>query len=132
MLIELPSDAYELWVASFQPVLDRFAFVLVAEEQSSLVGFLAGRTRALPPHFGSGQAGFISDVFTDAAHRNRGIATEMLGRACSWFTDRGIERLELQVVAGNAEARSFYLRHGWVEELTQMVRETGPGTDRPK
>jgi len=132
MLLELPVDAYELWAASFKSALGRFAFVFVAEEEESLVGFLAGRIRAQPQHFGGQQAGFISDVFTDGAYRNRGIAGELISRARSWFNERGIDRIELQVVAHNSEARDFYLRNGWVEELTQMVWEKSCGGGHPE
>lgn len=121
MLLELPPDAFQLWMASLQPVLDRFGFVFVAEEAEALVGFLAGRIRSLPAYFGGQQVGFISEVFVPDSRRNRGIAHELLSMAHTWFRERNIARLELQVVINNSHARNFYLRRGWVEELTQMV-----------
>jgi GNAT superfamily N-acetyltransferase len=121
MLLGLPPDAYQLWVASFQPILGRFGFVLVAEEAKSLVGFLAGRIRSLPPHFGGHQTGHFSELFVADSHRRRGIADELLSAGINWFRERGIQRIDLPVLAKNSGAREFYLRRGWVEELVQMV-----------
>jgi GNAT superfamily N-acetyltransferase len=121
MLLEVPFDAYRLWVKSFQPVLERFAFVLVAEESNSLVGFFAGRLRSLPPHFGGYQVGHFSELFVADSHRRRGIADELLSAGIKWFRERNIHRIDLSVLAKNSEAREFYLRRGWVEELIQMV-----------
>jgi GNAT superfamily N-acetyltransferase len=121
MLIELPPDAYQLWVSALKPLMGRFGFVFVAEEAQSLVGFLAGRIRSMPAHFGSQPAGFIGEVFVLDSHRGRGIAQELLSLAQSWFHERDVHRVELQVVAGNTQAREFYLRRGWAAELIQMV-----------
>ncbi len=121
MLTGLPPEAYQLWAASFQPVLERFAFVLVAEEADSLVGFLAGRLRSLPPHFGGHQVGHFSELFVADSHRRRGIADALLAAGIKWFRERAIHRIDLPVLTKNSGAREFYLRHGWVEELVQMV-----------
>src|SRR2546422_7777153 len=61
MLLDLPADAFSHWASSLTPILNRFACLFVAEKNSMLVGFLAGRIRSLPPYFGGSQAGFISD-----------------------------------------------------------------------
>jgi GNAT superfamily N-acetyltransferase len=121
MVIELPDGAYQSWAASFQPLLERFTFVFVAAEADSLVGFLAGRMRSLPAHFGGQQVGHFSELFVADSHRRRGIADELLTTGINWFRERGIHRIDLPVLVKNSEARAFYLRHGWVEELVQMV-----------
>lgn len=121
MLLELPPNAYQLWADSFRPLMERFGFVFVAEEAHALVGFFAGKIRTLPPHFGGYQVGYFTELFVIETHRGRGIADELLTAGINWFREREIVRLELQVVSNNEQARSFYLRRGWVEELTQMV-----------
>lgn len=125
MLLDLPPDAYEQWRASLQPLLGRFGFVFVAEGRGTLLGFLAGRIRSQPPYFGGQPTGFLSDLFVVEAQRNRSIAHELLSASASWFAERNIERVELQVVIDNSNAREFFRRQGWKEELVQMVWQAG-------
>ena len=143
MMLELPSDAFELWRASLQPLLGRFAFVLLAEEQNladgsgltdgpglavgpgALLGFVAGRVRSQPSYFGGQPAGFVSELFVEEAQRSRGVARALLDESVKWFGERGVGRIELQVLVDNAEAREFYRRRGWKEELVQTVWRAG-------
>ena len=122
-----PPDAFERWRTSLRPLLGRFGFVLVAEGRGALLGFLAGRIRSQPPYFGGQPTGFISDVFVEEAHRNRGTAGALLAASARWFEEREIGRVELQVLIGNSGALEFYRRRGWKEELVQMVRQAGGG-----
>src|SRR5437773_3953188 len=105
MLIELPEDAFEKWAASLSPVLERFACLYIAEADSGLVGFIAGRIRALPPYFGGHPTGFISDVFVAEVHRGAGIGRELMKLATAWFMEQKVTRIELQVIAQNDRAR---------------------------
>lgn len=125
MQLELPTNAYQLWVESQQSVLDRFAFVFVAEEAESVVGFIAGKIRSLPQHFGGQPVGYVGELFVVESHRNRGIAGRLLSTARLWFREREISRIELQVVVNNSQALNFYARQGWKTELTQMVWQEG-------
>ena len=130
MLLELPPDAYQSWVASMRTVLGRFAFVFVVQEGEDLVGFFAGRIRSLPSYFGGHQVGFFSDLFVIDSHRRRGVADILFSTGTSWFRDQGIDRLELHVVSNNTEAREFFRRRGMIEELTLMVstgKDAGAG-----
>jgi GNAT superfamily N-acetyltransferase len=121
MLVDLPNDAFQRWVASLVPMLGRFTCVFVVEKGSDLVGFLAGRVRALPPYFGGAQVGFISEVYVDDAHRRNGLGRQLVSTAMDWFRHLGITRLELQVIMNNPSARKLYRDLGWSEELVQMV-----------
>jgi GNAT superfamily N-acetyltransferase len=145
MLLELPPDAFELWRASLQPLLGRFALVLLAEWRGAAessdsaggsglaeataapLGFLAGRVRSQPPYFGGQPAGFLSELFVEEAQRGRGVAGALLDASVEWFAARGVVRVELQALVGNPSAREFYRRRGWKEELVQMVWQEGEG-----
>jgi len=124
MLLRLPKGAYDAWLKSIAPFLGRFANVFVAEEGGQLVGFVAGRIRTLPPYFGSGTIGAISEVFVAESHRGQGIGRRLLAFALEWFQAQDISRVELQVVAGNQDGIRFYRQLGWHQELLQMVWDT--------
>jgi GNAT superfamily N-acetyltransferase len=124
MLLRLPEGAYEAWLKSMAPFLGRFANVVVAELNSEIIGFVAGRIRTLPPYFGSATIGAISEVFVAESQRSGGIGRRLLAFALEWFQEQNIERVELQVVAGNPDGIRFYRQLGWHEELVQMVWDT--------
>jgi GNAT superfamily N-acetyltransferase len=124
MLLRLPDDAFQAWVKSIAPFLDRFATLVVAERDHEILGFVAGRVRALPPYFGSSTIGSISEVFVADSHRGGHIGRRLLALAVNWFRTQQITRIELQVVAGNPDGVRFYRQLGWHEELLQMVWDT--------
>lgn len=126
MLLELPADAYQKWTASISSLLGRFACLFLAESNGETVGFLAARIRSIPPYFGGGQTGFISEVYVDDRRRSKRIGERLMAATTEWFRELGITRIELQVIAHNTGAREFYLRHGWREELVQMVWQDDP------
>lgn len=125
MKLQLPVDAFDKWVLSISPVLGRFAMVVVAECQSEVIGFVAGRIRTLPPYFGSIPVGAVSEVFVAEPYRGKSLGEVLLQFALSWYQKQGIERVELQVVAGNHGGLRFYHRLGWHTELVQMIWQSG-------
>jgi len=131
MLLDLPADAFSRWTESYIPILGRFACLFVAEINGELIGFLAGRIRSLPPYFGGGQAGFISDVYVADAHRGQGLGRQLVLLATRWFQGLGLTRIELQVVRNNTPALEFYRQLGWSEELIQMVWESKTAAGNP-
>jgi ribosomal protein S18 acetylase RimI-like enzyme len=125
MLLEVPDDGFARWAESLAPVLGRFGCLFVASQDGEPVGFLAGRVRSAPAWFGGAPVGFVSEVYVDPGQRGRGLGEDLVAAAQRWFRDREIDRIELQVLAGNDGARRLYRRLGWREELVQMVSLPG-------
>jgi len=123
MRLPVEPGAFSAWEKSITPQLNRFASVALAERDEGLIGFVAGRVRALPAYFGGGMTGFISEVYVSTSHRGSGAGEQLLKFALDWFAAQGIDRVELQVVTGNPDAVRFYKRLGWSEELVQLVWE---------
>jgi GNAT superfamily N-acetyltransferase len=70
-----------------------------------------------------GVAGFVmvvddevEQVYVSAEHRGSGVAELLLAEAERLVAVAGPRRAWLAVVAGNARARRFYARCGWVDE----------------
>ncbi|HKR02922.1 MAG TPA: GNAT family N-acetyltransferase [Pyrinomonadaceae bacterium] len=123
MLIKLPPDAYRLWAESYRPLLGRFGFVFVVEEANLLTGFLAGKLRMLPAHFGGHPVGCLTELFVSDSHRGLGIGERLMSAGINWYREHDVTRCELQVLATNPGARKLYRRLGWVDELVQMIRQ---------
>lgn len=126
MLLELPADAFQCWATSLKPLLGRFACLFIAELSGDVAGFLAGRIRSLPPHFGSIHSGFISEVYIAEEHRQHGLGSRLVSIAMDWFQSQRVQRIELQVLMDNTPARRLYQQLGWREELVQMVWQAEP------
>lgn len=84
----------------------------------------AGQARPMAMGEGGEPLGFIAAralgdeleihaLAVSPAARRRGWATELLRACCARARELGARRALLEVRAGNAEARAFYLRHGF-------------------
>jgi GNAT superfamily N-acetyltransferase len=58
----------------------------------------------------------VEQVYVSAAHRGTGVAQVLMGEAERQVRANGHGKAWLAVVAGNARARAFYKRAGWVDE----------------
>jgi pimeloyl-ACP methyl ester carboxylesterase/ribosomal protein S18 acetylase RimI-like enzyme len=58
----------------------------------------------------------VEQVYVGAGHRGTRVAAALLAEAERRVAAAGHERAWLAVVAGNARARRFYERNGWVDE----------------
>ena len=58
----------------------------------------------------------VEQVYVAAAHRGTGVARILIGEAERKVEANGQRKAWLAVVAGNARARAFYERGGWVDE----------------
>lgn len=73
----------------------------------------------------------VEQLYVAAEHRGAGVAGALLGRAEEVVRRRGHRRAWLAVVAGNARARRFYERQGWVDEGPFEYAAEGPGGSVP-
>ncbi|MEU4690010.1 GNAT family N-acetyltransferase [Actinoplanes sp. NPDC023714] len=58
----------------------------------------------------------VEQVYVDAGHRGSGVAGILLAAAERQVADAGHPTAWLAVIPGNARARRFYERRGWVDD----------------
>lgn len=95
----------------------RLADTLVAEADGEVVGF------TMTDH------DEVDQVYVAPAGRGTGAATALLAAAERRIRDAGHAAAWLAVVRGNARARAFYARQGWVDE--GEFTHDAPGPDGP-
>lgn len=83
---------------------DRVADTTVADVDGTVAGFVML------------DADEVEQVYVAAAHRGTGVAAALLAEAERLVAVAGYSQAWLAVVAGNARARRFYERCGWVDE----------------
>ncbi len=117
---EIPPPTHE-GPADHEKELDEIAEILESEiafvalgDDGTPVGFALARERA--PGFGT-----LTDLFVDREDRLSGVGTELMREVLTAFRERGIEQLDLEVVASNAGARSLYGRWGLRDEVVIMT-----------
>jgi glucosamine-phosphate N-acetyltransferase len=57
--------------------------------------------------------GYVNEMVVDAAHRGRGIGTQILDHLISWARERGCNRIELDSAFHRKDAHTFYERQGF-------------------
>lgn len=71
--------------------------------------------------------GLISNVYVRPEHRNSSIGTRLLSAAETNLENSGADVVSLEAMAGNANARRFYRRHGY--EAHRIVLEKSLAAD---
>jgi len=94
--------------------VDRVADTLVAEAEGAVVGFSMTELDQ------------VDQVYVAPAGRGTGAASALLAGAEHRIREAGYDAAWLAVVAGNARARAFYARQGWVDEGSFVHEAHGP------
>ena len=87
----------------------------VAEEDGAPVGFALARRRT--PSLAT-----LTDLYVRQEARRSGVATELMREVLGAVATRGIEHLDLEVMASNTVARSLYARWGFRDEVVVMTQ----------
>jgi ribosomal protein S18 acetylase RimI-like enzyme len=99
------------------------AFVLVAEADGRVAGYVYGAIEPLSWQALRDRAGFIHDVAVDPSARRRGVASALLTAALDWFRERQLPRVMLGTSPSNTAARAAFSRFGFRETMIEMTRE---------
>ena len=86
---------------------------LLAQTESSIVGFLEGKIFELPEVFAYKKCFHIGVVYVISESRKQGIATALVQEALRWACDRGCQEADLNVLFNNEKARLLYKKLGF-------------------
>jgi ribosomal protein S18 acetylase RimI-like enzyme len=117
-----PSN-FERFVSSILLLED--ARILVALDGPIVVGYCIGQVVTRPPVFKREVHGFITDMTVTASCRRRGVGDRLLAGMLEWFRTKNMDRIELNVVPGNAAGYSFWRKQGFRDYMHVLYRETG-------
>jgi ribosomal protein S18 acetylase RimI-like enzyme len=101
-------------------------FALVAEVEGRLVACLLAETApSSVPTLGAGRVGSIAACWVHPAHRRRGIATALVGRAESHWRERGLRFAELSYGADSETAGPAWSRQGYAPFRVFAAKDLG-------
>ncbi len=94
--------------------------VWVAESEGQIVAhaFVAVVDKVPRPIQESRQIGYLTNVYTRPAHRNRGVGAKLLAATTNWARQRGIELL---IVWPSERSTPLYGRHGFAALREPLV-----------
>ncbi|MBM2821631.1 MAG: family N-acetyltransferase [Thermoleophilia bacterium] len=112
---EGPADQEKELAEVAEILASEIAFV-AEDDDGAPIGFALARRRSPP-------LGTLTDLYVRQAERRSGIGTELMREVLAAFGALGIEMIDLDVVASNANARSLYGRWGFRDDVVIMVGE---------
>lgn len=87
--------------------------ILVAEYESSVVGFVEIGAPSYPEEVATEDTGELHFLFTAPDFIGHGIGSRLLTHAAQLLQEDGYRQAFLWVFSRNLQARRFYERHGW-------------------
>jgi ribosomal protein S18 acetylase RimI-like enzyme len=121
--IDLADDGAATWLKGAVQGLGRFGTLHVASIQEEIIGFAHGSIRLTPDYLGSKKVGVITHIYIDAEYRGRGVGERLVKELESWFKDKDVHSVELQVLAGNKRGIAFWEKLGYPLELNQHRKD---------
>jgi ribosomal protein S18 acetylase RimI-like enzyme len=92
---------------------DPDAAILVFDGAGTLEGLCIVRIDHAPPILEETERAEITDLGVRPAWRRRGVGRRLVQEAEAWVRERGVERIEIQVAAGNREGQAFWRALGY-------------------
>lgn len=97
--------------------------VLVAEQQTSVVGYVYAGLEPQSWKELREACGFIHDVVVDERGRRIGVATALIEAAATWLREHGAPRVILWTAHQNEGAQRLFERLGFRRTMVEMTRE---------
>jgi ribosomal protein S18 acetylase RimI-like enzyme len=98
------------------------SLVLVALDGEKVVGYSYSLIIDPSDAWKRKKYGNIHDLFITAGYRRQGIGEKIYIEILKWFHAEGIDRIELQVIARNQAAYSFWKKHGFTDFQNTLCR----------
>lgn len=98
---------------------------LIAEERGEMVGYLClfGRVAPEEPDQYPEEYSAVADVFVRPDCQHRGIGAALMQHAEDYARRGGARKIELNVLAENRDAISFYRRLGYQERIRVFTKK---------
>lgn len=99
------------------------AIVVVAEADDQIAGYGICVLKQRPAWFRQQEYGAITDLDVSARFRRQGAGGYILHALCNWLVERGVQRVEAEVVTANELSLAFWGKHGFSTYSQAMFRQ---------
>jgi ribosomal protein S18 acetylase RimI-like enzyme len=97
--------------------------LFVAEAGKDVVGYCLAIVERYPPVLEIQEYGLVRDLGVTEKYRHSGIGKRLLEEAQSWFSKKGVHRIEARVAKSNGLATDFWAKMGFTPYLETVFLE---------
>ncbi|WP_103021583.1 GNAT family N-acetyltransferase [Salinibacter altiplanensis] len=102
-------DARDRWDNDFPQWLDDETYrVYVAEVDGDIAGFATAHRWGPPPIYAERSEVFLDELYVRPNDRRQGLGTQLVEAVRDWTDRIGAQRIRLNVLAANEDARAFW------------------------
>ena len=102
---------------------DPESFVLVAERDGRVAGYVYGALEPTNWMELRDAAGVVHDIVVDPEHRRAGVGRLLMNSAFDWLRDHGAPRVILSTAYRNESAQKLFAAVGFRPTMIEMTRE---------
>jgi len=102
---------------------DEDAFVIVAEEQGSVIGYAYAGVEGYDYMSLRGPAGVLHDIVVDPSHRGQGVGRTLLDAALEMLKARDVPRVVLSTAQQNVAAQRLFASAGFRATMIEMTKD---------
>ncbi len=122
MSAALAPNGAHIWLDGVRRGLERFGRLVLAVEAGRVVGFTYGMVKLAPEYLGGAPLGQWTHLYVAPDHRRSGVARAITEALHQWFSAKGVQATECEVVHGNLLSQEFVRSLGYVPELFRFRR----------
>lgn len=122
--MKLTGDASEKSCSHFEDEIEEEdKFVLLAENDEGIVGYIVASLEDRPPIFEGEKLGKIDELFVEEKHREEGIGNSLVERAVEWLKGKEIDLLKVRILQSNETADEFWDSRGFKDHIKIKFKE---------
>jgi len=104
-------------------ILNDTSYVLVAEAGKDIIGYCLAILSKYPPVLEIQEYGLVQAIAITKKYRCKGVGKKLFKKVQTWFSERGIHRIEAPVAKSNKLAREFWAKMGFTPYLETVFLE---------
>jgi ribosomal protein S18 acetylase RimI-like enzyme len=89
--------------------------ILVATDDDQVIAYSSATVMVYPPIYQDPRYGYIQDVAVTKAYRGQGVGRKLFERMVTWFREKDVSRLELEVSVTNEVSQAFWQKIGFTD-----------------
>jgi ribosomal protein S18 acetylase RimI-like enzyme len=94
--------------------------VLIAQAGGQVVGYIIGHVAEINPVLAKPDYGYVTDICVSPQWRRHGVGRRLFKAVRSWFRQRRLATVQLNVAALNATAQAFWRAMGFGDYMNRL------------
>lgn len=94
--------------------------LLFAEENNKIIGLIGGTIAKYPKYYKANKEGFVDSLYVIKEFRGKRISTQLKNQLFSWFKEKKMKYVGLEVLDKNYHAQKIYQKWGFKYFIRKM------------